>query len=103
MPNFELADLRVEPGSVGKGILGSVGLADGNRIGVPVVILNGAEDGPTLLVAAAVHGQEVNGTGALLRVVRETDPRRMRGRLIAIPVANPFAFQVGSYFTPFIA
>jgi predicted deacylase len=102
MPNFELAGMRLAPGERAKGHLGHVTLADGSKVGVPVVILNGVEDGPTLVVTASVHGQEIVGTGALLDVVRRIDPKQMKGRLIAITVANPFAFQVGTYFTPFI-
>jgi predicted deacylase len=68
-----------------------------------VVVVNGVEDGPTLVVSASVHGTEVVGTGALLEVVRQTNPQQLRGRLVAITAANPFAFQVGSYFTPFIS
>jgi uncharacterized protein len=86
-----------------KGHLGHVGLADGTRVGVPVIITNGAQDGPTLVITGSVHGTEVNGSGALLRVVRMLNPAELRGCLIAIPSANPFAFQVGSYFTPFIS
>lgn len=103
MANFELAGLSVAPGEVAKGHLGHVTLADGTKVGVPVVILNGVEDGPTLVVTASVHGTEICGTGALLRVVRATDPRQMRGRLVAITVGNPFAFQVGNYWSPVIA
>lgn len=103
MADFELAGLHAAPGDVAKGHLGHVTLADGTRVGVPVVVLNGVDDGPTLVVTSAVHGTEVVGTGALLEVVRRTDARQLRGRLIAVTVANPFAFQVGSYFTPFIA
>jgi predicted deacylase len=102
MPTFELAEMLVAPGERGKGHIGHVTLADGTRVGVPVVILNGVEDGPTLVVTASVHGTEIVGTGSLIEVVRHTDPKNLRGRLVAITAANPFAFQVGSYFTPFI-
>ena len=103
MANFELAGLSAAPGEVVKGHLGHVTLADGNKVGVPVVIVNGVEDGPTLVVTASIHGTEINGTGALLKTVRATDPQQLRGRLVAITVGNPFAFQVGSYFSPVIA
>jgi uncharacterized protein len=101
--DFEVGELRAAPGEVAKGHLGHVSLADSTKVGVPAIVVNGAEDGPTLVVTGSVHGTEINGTGALLRAVREIDPRQMRGRLVAIPSANPFAFQVGSYFTPFIS
>jgi predicted deacylase len=70
-------------------------------VGVPYVVLNGVEPGPTLVVTAGVHGTEVVGVGALIEVIRGTDPRILRGCLVAITVANPLAFQVGVYATPY--
>src|SRR4051794_1885415 len=102
MSTFELAGIEAAPGEMARGHLGHVALADGTKVGVPVIVVNGVEDGPTLVATGSVHGTEVNGTGAVLRVVRAVKPEEMRGCLIAIPSANPFAFQVGSYFTPFI-
>lgn len=102
MPDFELATLHAKPGEIVKGHLGQVTLADGSKVGVPVIIINGAEDDPTLVATGSIHGTEVNGTGALMRVIRTINPHEMRGRFVAIPAANPFAFQVRSYFTPFI-
>lgn len=103
MANFELAGLTAAPGEVVKGHLGRVTLADGNKVGVPVVIVNGVEDGPTLVVTASIHGTEINATGALLKTVNATDPQQLKGRLVAVSVGNPLAFQVGSYFSPVLA
>ena len=68
---------------------------------MPVVIVNGAVDGPVLTVTTSVHGTEVVGVGALLSVVNALDPRELRGTLIAVTAANPFAFQEGTYETPY--
>lgn len=101
METLELAGIPVKPGEVEKGYLGFVTLADFNKVGVPVVIANGVETGPTLLLVGSVHGSEVVGVGAIQEVIRQIDPKTLRGRLIAVTIANPFAFQVGSYVTSY--
>ena len=93
-------DVTAAAGEVGKGQLGAVELADGSKASIPVVVINGAEDGPVLTVTAGVHGTEVSGVGALLEVVRGVQPRSLRGALIAIPGANPLAYRVGQHITP---
>lgn len=101
MPDFELAGINVGPGQVGKGILGEVSLAAGTRVGVPVIVVNGVESGPTLLVTGATHGDEVVGTGAVILAARSLDPGRLRGTFIGVTVANPLAFESNSYVTPY--
>jgi predicted deacylase len=98
---FELNDLRVAPGTIGKGYLGEVVLSSGARIGIPVAIANGVEDGPTLVITGSMHGEEIVGCGALHRVLRVLDPSQMRGSVIAVTVTNPLAFQNNTYATPY--
>jgi predicted deacylase len=98
---FEIGDIRVEPGETFKGVLGEVRLAPGFSAGVPVVIVNGAESGPTLVATAAAHGQEIVGTGALIAAVRRLEPTNMRGTLVAVMMANPLAAANATYATPY--
>ncbi|MDR7554310.1 MAG: succinylglutamate desuccinylase/aspartoacylase family protein [Armatimonadota bacterium] len=75
-------------------------LASGAALRVPVHEIDGAADGPTLGVSALVHGDEITGP-QIVRAVRDAvDPRRLRGRLRLVPVANPLAFQALSRGTP---
>jgi predicted deacylase len=53
-----------------------------------VVVVHGAQDGPVLLVDAATHGDEYEGTLALLALLREAQPSALRGTLIGVPVLN---------------
>jgi predicted deacylase len=53
----------------------------------------GVEPGPTLAVSAAMHGQELIGSIAIGQLLRELDPTRLRGQLIAVPVVNTAAFE----------
>jgi predicted deacylase len=66
---------------------------------VPVNLLAGRRDGPTLAVTAAIHGAECVGTFGLLRVMELVDLTQLRGMLVAMPVANPAAFEFGTRHT----
>ncbi len=67
---------------------------------VPILLVRGKSPGKTLVVTAAVHGDEYEGVRALLEVAREVDPAAMSGDLIAVPVANPPAFWNGTRNSP---
>lgn len=73
---------------------------DGSPLGIPVVVLPGQQPGPTLLLVALQHGMEIAGTEIIRQVLDHTDPARLRGRIIAVPVANPLAFLAHSQTTP---
>jgi predicted deacylase len=64
-------------------------------ITIPVNIINGAKDGPTLAIGAAVHGPEIIGSLGLGQLLRELDPANVHGQLIVIPVVNTSAFEFG--------
>jgi len=64
----------------------------GEAIRFPVGEICGAEDGPTLALVAGVHGSEFCGTQAVIEVFRKTDPAKLKGKLIAVPIYNLPAF-----------
>jgi len=94
---FALGDVRVGPGEIGRGFLGAVELADGSRSPIPLIVANGAASGPTLVMLAAVHGTEVCCTAAVHRLMEGLDPKGLKGRIVAIPAANPIAAAHGDY------
>jgi uncharacterized protein len=98
---FELNGITVDAADTFRGVLGEVQLAPGFRVGVPVVVVNGAEDGPVLVATGAAHGQEIAGTGALIAALRKIDPDQLRGTFVAITVANPLAVANATYATPY--
>jgi predicted deacylase len=59
---------------------------------VPILVARGREDGPTLWISAAIHGDELEGTAALWDVFREVGERDLRGTVIASAVTNVSAF-----------
>jgi len=61
----------------------------GQFVLVPVVIINGAEPGPTLYIHAGQHRDELSGMEATRRFANSLEPQEMRGRVIAVPMVNP--------------
>lgn len=56
-------------------------------IPVPICVLSG-QAGPTVLLAAGVHGDEYEGPVVLRRLIRTLDPAGIAGRLIILPALN---------------
>jgi hypothetical protein len=56
-------------------------------IAIPVACIKNGK-GPTVLFMAGNHGDEYEGQIALVKLIRELDPKQIEGRLIILPAAN---------------
>ncbi len=63
-------------------------------------MIRGKKDGPTLLVCAALHGDEINGIEIIRRLVGLKSLNRLHGTLIAIPIVNIYGFIHMSRYLP---
>ncbi|MFI6058526.1 succinylglutamate desuccinylase/aspartoacylase family protein [Streptomyces sp. NPDC051286] len=72
---------------------------DDGVIPVPVVTLSGGS-GPTVLLLAGTHGDEYEGQVLLHRLMRETDPSTVSGRLIILPALNLPAVRAATRVSP---
>jgi len=63
-----------------------------NPISIPVMVARGVEDGPTLGLTAAVHGNELNGVPVIQRLFDEIDVTELKGTIVGIPVVNVPSF-----------
>ncbi len=59
---------------------------------LPVHVFDAPRPGPTALIQAGIHGDEIAGVHALSELL-EAGLRPTRGRLIVIPVMNPPAYR----------
>jgi hypothetical protein len=59
---------------------------------IPVHVFEGPKPGPTAIVQAGIHGDEVAGVHALEELL-ETGLNIVSGRLLVIPVMNPAAYR----------
>ena len=59
---------------------------------VPVIVERAKEDGPTVLLMAGLHGDEINGVEIIRRFLRKKLHKPTRGTIICLPVFNIFGF-----------
>ncbi len=72
----------------------------GVGVHLPLMVWRGLEEGPVLGITAAVHGDEINGTGAIRKLIQEPPFELKRGALILVPVVNITGFERHSRYTP---
>ena len=63
-------------------------------------VVHGREDGPTVWVDAAIHGDEAVGVEVIRQVLATLSPKTFRGTLIAIPIVNVLGFMAGDRYLP---
>lgn len=67
---------------------------------MPIKVIQGKRAGPCLLVTAAMHGNELNGTEIINRLLKVNALKRLQGTLIAIPVLNVYGLINRSRYLP---
>lgn len=60
---------------------------------IPLHVVRGASDGPTLVVQAGVSGMEIEPAMELPKVVQNLDPQAVSGTLIVVPLLNTSGFE----------
>jgi predicted deacylase len=96
-----IGDVSASPGELKWGYATWVELRDSTRVHLPVLIMNGASDGPMITINGATHPTEHIGVHALQILLREKlNPAILKGSIVAFPIANPFAQQFSAYVSP---
>ena len=67
---------------------------------IPIHIRRAPQEGPVIFVTAALHGDEINGTGAIRHLIMDEELQLERGALVLIPVLNLLAFDRHSRYLP---
>lgn len=75
-------------------------LMSGTPVTLPTLVLHGRDEGPTVWLSAAVHGDELCGVEIVRQVVKRLEPRTMVGTIIAVPVVNVHGFNTGDRYLP---
>ncbi|MFC6724340.1 succinylglutamate desuccinylase/aspartoacylase family protein [Halobium palmae] len=91
---------KVEPGDVQNVRYGISETYLGDPIRIPVTIINGERDGPTVFLSAAAHGDELNGIEVVREVAFEWDLTDLAGTLICMPVLNVPGFLFQQRYLP---
>ncbi|TVY08031.1 succinylglutamate desuccinylase/aspartoacylase family protein [Paenibacillus cremeus] len=67
---------------------------------LPVLEIAGAEEGPSLLLLAGVHGDEYEGIELIIRLFHQLAPHKLKGNLLMITAANPYSYRGGTRMSP---
>ncbi len=59
---------------------------------MPIKIFHGKEDGPRLLLIAAINGNELNGAEIINRLCLREELKAIKGTLIVVPIMNVYRF-----------
>ena len=73
---------------------------DFTEVKIPVEVIRGTKDGPTLFVCSTIHGDEINGIEIVKRLLKSKSLKNIKGTLIAIPIVNVFGFNDRSRYLP---
>lgn len=72
----------------------------GTPVTIPARVIRGTEDGPIVCVTAAMHGDEINGTGVVRELIVSEHVELIRGTVILVPVVNILGFERQSRYMP---
>lgn len=97
---IEIGGVAVPAGSMRRVELPVARLFTQTMLSLPVTVVCGARKGPRVWLDAALHGDELNGTEIIRRVLRAIDPKRLAGAIVAVPVVNVFGFVLQSRYLP---
>ena len=67
-------------------------LPTGTLIDIPVYVFNAKKPGPTILIQAGLHGDEINGIEIVRRMLQQKRFNIRKGTVIAVPILNIFGF-----------
>lgn len=67
---------------------------------LPVRVIRGRREGPTVFISAAIHGDELNGIEIIRRFRKLNILKRLKGTLILVPIVNVYGVMNLSRYLP---
>lgn len=72
----------------------------GDAVTLPVRVIRSRRTGPRVFVTAAIHGDEMNGTGIIHDLMFGEELKPICGSLVLVPVVNIFGFESQLRYMP---
>ena len=63
-----------------------------NTLDVPIIIERSKIPGPTVLMTAGIHGDEINGVEIVRQIIAKGINKPKKGTIICVPIINVFGF-----------
>lgn len=89
---FELLGSEIQPGKGARLTLEVAKLHTNTPIQIPVIVQHARKKGPTILLLAGLHGDEINGIEIVRQMIKKGWNKPSYGTVICIPVFNIFGF-----------
>jgi len=70
------------------------------KVEIPIIIERSKKPGPTVLITAGIHGDEINGVEVVRQIIAKKINKPVKGTIICIPVLNVFGFLSMDRFFP---
>lgn len=87
-----ILDETIHPGETKTLNLEIARLHTATKLKIPIIVSRARLDGPTVLLSAGLHGDELNGVDIVRQIVHRGMNVPKRGTIICIPVINIFGF-----------
>lgn len=95
-----IKDINTHSGTIMKGVWNVGSDTTGVSDKIPVIIIEGINDGPTLWIQGSIHGDEPSSSLTALSLIKEVNPKELNGKIILIPALNIAAFRHRQNITP---
>jgi len=89
---MKIAGTTIDKGQIKRINLEIAKLISGIEIDVPIIVSRGKQEGPTLLLMAGLHGDEINSVDVIRSVLEEKINQVQAGTVICVPILNIFGF-----------
>ncbi|MEC4112917.1 succinylglutamate desuccinylase/aspartoacylase family protein [Myroides pelagicus] len=89
---MKILDETIHPGETKTLNLEIARLHTATKLKIPVIVSRAKQEGPTVLLSAGLHGDEINGVDIVRQIVHQRINIPKRGTIICIPVINIFGF-----------
>lgn len=100
MSPFSLGEIDVQPGQRATVDLPVSMLSNHTHVALPVHVVHGEEDGPTIFLSGAIHGDEIQGVEIIRRILGHPSLMKLRGTVLAVPIVNSFGFLNHTRYMP---
>ena len=97
---FQVGSARADAGSIARGAIETGRGPDGRTREIPVLVCHGAQDGPSLWINGATHGDEPEGAFSIFQLFAQLDPAQVTGTVVGVPAMNVPAFEAGKRGDP---
>lgn len=98
--SFEIGGQSIAPGKTEDIRLEISETYTGDKICIPIRVIRSKNPGPSILITAAIHGDEINGTGIIHDFLFANEIALKQGTLILVPVVNVFGFESHERYLP---